>query len=138
MMRPFLALAVFALSACTTPADAPAPISLSGTAWQRFDDENANPHGATMEFGDHRASGYTGCNRWFAAVVQNGEILRFGDVGMTRMACQAEVQTATERNFLSVIERTRYGHYDQEVLVLLDAEQQVIAQLNRTSPLPTD
>src|SRR5262245_51418853 len=138
-MRSMFAFAVFALSACSTPMpSSTGPIHLSGTTWQRFDDENANPHGATLEFSDHSASGYTGCNRWFADVMQDGEMLRLGEVGMTRMACQTGMQADTERNFLSAIHRTRYGHYDQDVLVLLDADQHVIAQFNRTSPLPTE
>lgn len=98
-------LALSLLAACvqtpaSPPSEAPAAIHLSGTKWQRIDDENANPHGATLEFDGARASGYTGCNRWFASVTQNGEELRFGDVGTTRMACQAGVQAATERSFL--------------------------------------
>lgn len=32
----------------------PAPIHLSGTKWQRVDDMNANPHGATLEFEGNR------------------------------------------------------------------------------------
>jgi heat shock protein HslJ len=57
--------------------------------------------------------------------------LRFGEIGMTRMACQAEVQAWTERRFLEVLRATRYGHYDQDALVLLDENQQVIARFNR-------
>lgn len=132
-MRPAL-LALLLLSACATtppaepPADTVAPIHLSGTKWRRVDDTNANPHGATLEFGDHRASGYTQCNNWFATVTQNGEELRFGEIGMTRRACTAEVSQATERSFLEVIRATRYGHYDQDALALLDENQQVIAE----------
>lgn len=130
-----LGLFAAALAACATvaaPSPSPAPHAnhLSGTKWRRVDDMDANPHGATIEFEGVRASGYTGCNRWFADVTQDGEILRFGPVGMTRMACGAEVQQATERNFLSVLERTRYGHYDQSALVLLDEEQHVIAEFD--------
>jgi heat shock protein HslJ len=43
------------------------------------------------------------------------------------MAC-GELQTDIERSFLAVIEATRYAHYDQDALVLLDANQQVIAE----------
>ena len=127
-----LALFTAALAACATPAPSRAPHAnhLSGTNWRRVDDTDANPHGATLAFEGTRASGYTGCNRWFADVTQDGEILRFGPVGMTRMACGAEVQQATERNFLSALERTRYGHYDQSTLMLLDEQQHVIAEFS--------
>lgn len=137
-MRFILAACALALSACASPMTpatdttvATATVHLSGTKWRRVDDTNANPHGATLEFEGARASGDTQCNRWFAAVTQNGEALRFGDVGMTRMACGAEVQRDTERSFLAVIAATRYAHYDQDALVLLDANQQEIARFDR-------
>lgn len=129
------ALLALALAACVTPApppaDAPA-IHLSGTKWRRMDDTNANPHGATMDFDGARATGSTGCNRWFADVTQDGEALRFGPVGTTRMAC-APVSMATERSFLAVLRATRYAHYDQDALVLLDHNQQVIAEFRAES-----
>jgi len=134
-----LAFALLAACAPTTPppqptTEAPAAIHLSGTKWVRVDDMNANPHGATMEFEGARASGYTGCNRWFASVTQNGEELRFRSVGMTRMACGADVQGATERSFLAAIGATRFGHYDRDALVLLDAQQNQIARFESTLP----
>lgn len=126
------ALLALTLGACAQTSgvgpDAPASY-LTGTSWRRVDDTNANPHGATMAFSADRASGYTGCNNWFASVTHDGEALRFGDVGMTRRACDgAGVQVDTERNFLAVIEATRYAHYDQDALMLLDENQQVIAE----------
>lgn len=134
MRAAFLVLALLAACAPTSPpspgAAVTAPIHLSGTKWQRVDDMNANPHGATLEFEGNRASGYTGCNRWTADVTQNGEELRFGMTSVTEMACGAGVQMATERSFLSVLEATRYGHYDQDVLVLLDARQNEIARFD--------
>lgn len=125
-------LSLLFLAACTTAQSTPeTPRNyLAGTSWLRIDDEEANPHGATMSFTENGASGYTGCNRWFTSVTHDGEALDFGNVGMTRMACQTEMQAGTERRFLEVLEATRYAHYDQHVLVLLDANQQVIARFN--------
>lgn len=110
------------------PENAPATSYLDGTSWRRVDDMNANPHGATMSFTTDRASGYTGCNNWFASVTHNGEAIHFGPVGTTRRACGEGVQTATERSFLAVIAAARFAHYDQDALVLLDDHQQVIAE----------
>ena len=126
------AMAAFLLAACATQAPAPQATTsyLAGTEWRRVDDENANPHGATLRFTDRGASGYTGCNRWFAAVTHDGEALRFGNIGTTRMACGADVQAATEQSFLAALRATRYGHYDQDALVLLDENQQVIARFD--------
>lgn len=127
----FLALALLGACAAQPPpaADAPA-IPLAGTEWRRVDDLNANPHGATLAFTERGAAGYTGCNRWFAAVTQDGEALRFGDVGTTRRACLAGVEAATERSFLAVLRAARYVHYDADSLVLLDQNQRQIAQFD--------
>jgi heat shock protein HslJ len=131
-VRALLSLLLLAACATTEPA-AQAPRNyLAGTTWLRIDDEEANPHGATMAFTENGASGHTGCNRWFTSVTHNGEALDFANIGTTRMACQTEMQAGTERRFLEVLEATRYAHYDQDVLVLLDANQQVIARFNRS------
>ena len=132
-------LAFLLLGACaqTTTSAPPTPNAatlLSGTKWLRIDDMDANPHGATLEFDGNRASGYTGCNRWTADVTENGEQLRFGMVAVTEMACASPMQMDTERNFLSVVERTRYAHFDQEALVLMDARQTQIAEFSSTLP----
>ena len=121
---------VLALTAGATEAPAPAaPIHLSGTTWI-LEDADASPHLPTIAFEDARASGFAGCNSWFAEVTQDGEILRFGDVAATRRACQAESAAAVERRFLAMLNATRYGHYDQDVLALLDAEQHQIGRFN--------
>jgi heat shock protein HslJ len=36
---------------------------------------------------DDRASGATGCNRWFGSAIFDGASLRFSNVAATRMAC---------------------------------------------------
>jgi heat shock protein HslJ len=95
------------------------------------DDLNANPHGATMEFEGARASGFTGCNRWFASIAQHGEQLRFGAVGTTRMACQAEVQAATERNFLVALDATRVARTEDGELVFYDSAGVEAARFRR-------
>jgi heat shock protein HslJ len=134
MMRLLIVLAAFAVAACTTtdaPTPAPSTSYLNGTSWRRVDDMNANPHGATMAFSADRASGDTQCNRWFATVRHDGESIQFGEIGLTRRACTSQVSQGTERSFLEALRATRYAHYDQDALVLLDAQQQVIARFDR-------
>jgi len=126
-------LFTFLLAAGCATAPPTAQNYLAGTNWLRVDDEQANPHGATLSFESARASGHTGCNRWFGAVSHDGEALRFGDIGMTRMACVSEMQAGAERRFLDVLSATRYAHYDRDVLVLLDERQNVIARFNRAN-----
>ena len=118
-----------ALTACVEAPALIGPIHLSRTHWI-MDDADAAPHFPTIDFSDSRASGFDGCNSWFAAVEQDGETLRFGHVATTRRACDAESAGAVERRFLAMLNATRYGHYDQDALVLLDAEQH---QLGRFS-----
>jgi heat shock protein HslJ len=131
-MRALFSLLLLAACTTTEPAAESTRNYLAGTSWLRVDDEQANPHGATMAFTENGASGHTGCNRWFTSVTHDGEALDFGNIGTTRMACQTEMQAGTERRFLEMLEATRYAHYDQDVLVLLDANQQVIAMFNRS------
>ncbi|MCX7358407.1 MAG: META domain-containing protein [Alphaproteobacteria bacterium] len=136
-MRSALLAALLLLGACGTSQTQQEPTHyLSGTKWLRMDDLDANPHGATMDFIGNRAAGYTGCNRWTADVTEQGEELRFGMVATTEMACTSPMQRDTERNFLRVLERTRYAHFDQESLVLMDSRQRQIAQFNSNLPTP--
>src|SRR5690606_36442771 len=87
-----------ALAGCAATSAPPAPHNyLAGTSWRRVDDENASPHNPTIAFEEARASGYSGCNRWFASIAHDGEVLTFGDLGSTRMAC-AEPAMAAEQN----------------------------------------
>ena len=130
-MRVLFSLLFLAACATAQPAPEAARNYLAGTSWLRVDDEEANPHGATMAFTEDRASGYTGCNRWFTSVTHDGEALHFGNIGTTRMACQTQMQAGTERRFLEMLAAARYAHYDQDVLVLLDADQHVIGRFNR-------
>jgi heat shock protein HslJ len=125
----FAAFALVAACAAPAPPSGPDAIHLSGTHWRL---ETSGERPPTIDFEDHRAAGFAGCNRWFAAVTQNGEELRFGDVGATRMACP-EPQMTTERDFLAALAATRYGHYDRDALVLLDAEQQQVARFVRAN-----
>jgi hypothetical protein len=41
-----------------------------------------------------------------------------------------QMQAAAERSFLAVLRATRYGHYDQHALVLLDEEQHQLARFD--------
>jgi heat shock protein HslJ len=117
------------LCACATAPPPSAPSSpLTGTSWRRIDDLDANPHGATLDFTERGASGYTGCNRWFSSVDHAGEAIDFGDIGTTRMACGAGVQTATERNFLAALNATARARIENEELLLLDSAGAEVAR----------
>ncbi|MFZ2031344.1 MAG: META domain-containing protein [Vitreimonas sp.] len=128
-------LLTLALAACTTMAPGTPAVHLSGTSWT-MDDADSAPHWPTISFLDARAYGFDGCNSWFASVEQSGEELRFVRIGTTRRACEAAPAAAAERRFLDALAATRYGHYDQDVLVLLDAQQHQLARFNNDSSPP--
>lgn len=111
------ALCAMALSACAShmpgaPMDTsapptsamPAPNALAGTSWRLETLAGAPPvqgTSPTLQFSaDSRVSGTTGCNRYFGAY-QN-DLGRFGDLGSTRMACDAP-RMEQERTFLSIL-----------------------------------
>lgn len=128
MRAAFLALL---LAACAAQAPLAAPaFDLTGTHWQRADDDQAAPHFPTLAFTARGASGYSGCNRWFSAVTRDASALRFGNIGMTRMAC-AEAAMAAERNFADALERTRGWRADAGELVLLDETGNAAARFVR-------
>lgn len=133
-MRTALLLSL-ALAACTTTAPGTPAVHLSGTTWT-MDDPDSSPHSPTIQFLDARAYGFDGCNSWFASVQQSGETLRFERIGTTRRACEAAPAAAAEHHFLDVLDGTRYGHYDQSVLVLLDAQQHELARFNNDDTPP--
>jgi heat shock protein HslJ len=131
MMRALL-LALL-LTACAATQAAPAQNHLAGTSWIMVFPPDHAPVAAppTIEFSDTRASGFAGCNRWFAAIAHDGEALTFSDVGTTRMACP-EPAMSIERGFVAGLANTRYAHYDGDALVLLDAQRRAIARYERS------
>ncbi len=130
-----IAVAAALVGACVHPAAPQAQTEtsmsdLGGAEWRRIDDEDANPHPPTITFEDGRASGYAGCNRWFASVTRAGDALRFGQAGATRMAC-AESSMAAERRFLAVINSTRSARIVGEELIFTDDAGAVLARFSR-------
>lgn len=122
-----------ALAACAAPADVAPPAAghnyLDGTTWVQTEPQAANP--PTIAFGDSRASGFAGCNRFFAQVTHaDGNALTFSGAGLTRMACPPE-QMAVEQAFTDVLNRTRSAHYDRDALVLFDENEQQLARFER-------
>jgi heat shock protein HslJ len=118
-------VAVFALAAlmaaCAAPAPAPAGDGsglgdLANTSWVLITDA---PQPPTLAFETDRASGFAGCNRWFASVGRTDQAMSFGDVGLTRMMCP-EAQMAVETNFTAALGDTEGVRVEGDVLVLYD------------------
>lgn len=131
MMRTMALAVLLAVSACAerptvtaTPTPAPA---LNGTQWISSEGGLNAP---TVEFIDSRANGYTGCNRFFAQVEQNGPAITFTGIGTTRRACSPDLMQL-ERAFVSQLEGARTARIEETSLVLLDVNDVEIARLHR-------
>lgn len=105
--------------------------TLTGVTWRRVDDEDANPHGGTLTIDETgRASGSTGCNRWFAQTTREDDRLTFGQIGMTRMACP-EPQMAAEQHFEAALDAARRYRVEGEDLILTDDAGREVARFMR-------
>jgi len=87
------------------------------------------PEGVTMTivFGtDGRVSGRSGCNRFAGAYTLSGEGLGFGDLAVTRMACEERVMEA-EQKFLDHLRRvTRVTPGENGQLALMAGDEAVL------------
>ena len=69
---------------------------------------------------DGRIGGHAGCNRYFGGYRFDGEVLIFGMVGATRMAC-GEPADSFEIAYLEALQNVRAAVRADERLVLRDA-----------------
>lgn len=100
--------------------DAPAPVGAGGRApTLQFEADTA------------RAAGFAGCNRWFGTYTVEGRSLRFGAVGMTRMACSDGM--ALEQRFAAALEATRRYELSGAQLTLF-GESGPVARFDRRAP----
>ena len=135
MKRATLAALVL-LSACTTATPSgggnTAPLgALAGSEWMMLNEaRSATP--PTISFAQDRASGYAGCNRWFASASVTDQAIDFGDVGTTRMMCSAPSMEA-ERAFTTTLRDTRGYRIEHGELVLYDIGGADLARFRRTN-----
>lgn len=124
------AAALFAMSACTTPATPSATgasLPLEGTHWRLAKlGGQAVPMPAgvrevylTLDGAQRRASGFAGCNQFFAAYTLNGNSLRFERPGATMMACPALAQ---EQAYLDALAATANWRVSGDRLQLVDGQ----------------
>lgn len=112
-----------------------APVSgageLAGSEWMMLNESrSATP--PTLAFTADRASGYAGCNRWFASVGRTDQALQFGDIGSTRMMCSPPSMEA-ERAFMTALNDTRGFRFENGELVLYDIGGADTARFRRTN-----
>jgi heat shock protein HslJ len=94
---------------------------LVGTAWRLRSIGGTpvlNDVEATLEFPEAgRVAGRGSCNRFFGTVVLDGESLRIGGIGATRMAC-AEPVMKQEDAYLRALEAATRVRRDGKALVV--------------------
>lgn len=130
MTRALLLSVCIAVCACVETDDgevAPYRNPYIGTEWIM---EGGGPDAPTVEFTDSRASGSTGCNRWFAQVFASDVALSFSAIGSTRRMCEAELME-TERQFIAALRDTRSARMDADVLILRDVAGAELARFDR-------
>jgi len=110
----FVPLVVFGLTAChnaATGGGGPVPaienidwklIELNGKPAARGAD--GQPATLTLTAAGTRANGYAGCNRFFGSYTLTSSALKFGLLGMTRMACAGS--DALESAYTKALEAT--------------------------------
>jgi len=131
MIRSLALAFLTTVTACAErPAPTPAPpptVQLNRTQWI---DSEGGYNAQLIEFTDSRANGFTGCNRFFAQVEQNGPALTFGGVSTTRRACSPDLMER-ERDFVARLEGTRMARLEGDSLVLLDVNEVELARFQR-------
>ena len=132
MKRAALLALVFTAACASANTSAPSSIGdLAGSEWIMLNEaRSATP--PTIAFTEDRASGYAGCNRWFASVGRTDQALEFGDVGMTRMMCSPPSMEA-ERAFATALNDTRGFRIENGELVLYDIGGADTARFRRTN-----
>jgi heat shock protein HslJ len=132
MKRAALAALLFATACASAEGGRRAALGdLAGSEWMMLN-ETRSSSPPTIIFEADRASGYAGCNRWFASVDRTENALEFGNVGTTRMMCSPPSMEA-ERTFVRALSDTRGFRFENGELVLYDIGGADVARFRRTN-----
>ena len=77
---------------------------------------------------DGSIKGNGGCNNFFGALQKEGDGIAVGELGMTRMACPADVM-ARETAFVGALQDTSHFEMGEGSLQLLSADNRMLAEL---------
>jgi heat shock protein HslJ len=105
-----------------------AAVPLTGTNWrltQIGDQVLDNPAGAAaagiqLQAQNSRLTGFTGCNRMFGGYSLNGEVLKFDQMGATKMACVEDDRMQLEGRFFEILSQAARWRITNSALELLD------------------
>lgn len=124
-MKRILKLALPVMTAFVMTAAAAAGMSsLAGSEWGMAD---ADRPFVRFE-ADGRVVGDAGCNRFFGSYEEDGDTLKIGPLGTTRMACIPDMM-ATEKRFLDALGKAAAFSRQGIHLVISDADGAVVLEL---------
>ena len=135
-MKKILAAAglLLAMTACFCQQE---NLPLEGTSWKLSKMESipatavsAEEDAFTLMFNaaDTLVAGRTNCNRFFGPYILNGKSLKFGNLGMTRMACP---DLQYETSFVEMLSKVNGFEIKGSDLKLLDGDR-VLAEFQGT------
>ena len=135
-MKKILAAAglLLAMTACCSQQE---NLPLEGTSWKLSKMESipatavsAEEDAFTLMFNaaDTLVAGRTNCNRFFGPYILNGKSLKFGNLGMTRMACP---DLQYETSFVEMLSKVNGFEIKGSDLKLLDGDR-VLAEFQGT------
>jgi heat shock protein HslJ len=134
-----LAAAACQPSATPEPSDAEFRTAVAGADWE-LRELNGSPASlgaggrpATIRFeaDSARVAGFAGCNRYFGGYTLDGMTIRFGAVGMTKMACAEGMPL--EQQLAAALEATRRYELAGGRLTLLGESGGAVARFERAS-----
>ena len=107
-----------------TAAAAAGMSSLAGSEWGMADADRP-----FVQFeAEGRVVGDAGCNRFFGSYEEDGDTLKIGPLGTTRMACIPDMM-ATEKRFLDALGKAAAFSRQGIHLVISDADGAVVLEL---------
>jgi len=111
--------------------------SLDGSAWilaELAGETLLDDVALTLAFDGGRVAGSDGCNRFQGAYDLEGDVLSFGEIASTMMACPEPVMRQA-RAFSDALERTHGVRLDEGALIFVDSDDVTVASFD---PQPQD
>ena len=100
-------------------------VSLTGSHWVSSDNSKQS-----VEFKASQISGNAGCNQFFGTYNQEDEKISVNPLATTRKACAHDVMLK-EHDFLVTLESAKHLEMDANMLILKNANGQVLMKFNR-------
>jgi heat shock protein HslJ len=128
MKKCFLVLTMVAVLAASCSAAGSPAVGLDGTAWELLFINKSEPipgRMVTIEFENGEVRGSAGCNSYFGSYEVKGNVISFGMLAMTEMAClEPEGLMEQEQAYLQFLSEVETFALEGERLMLKKAVQE--------------